>query len=312
VNQEQEQFMANGLQDSEKRHFRLRTVLVPLVFLAIHWLAINLTATIYVFLYAFLQSDVINPLDLLSDLAEMTRMLNERYPIISVIYSLVLIPLYGFYLYMQKRQDSRSVWLDRPAWRQILPALAVTLGLLGTINLWFIFLTWLGQSSQLIERLLHDYHEVAGAFSPAVGYFWLVLGISILTPVAEELLFRGIIQGELRKAMPEWAAVLIQAVIFAAFHMQPIQISYVLLPGLVLGLVYAWTRSLWLPIFMHVTFNFLGSVLPALIGSDEVLSQIVGLAELAFILIGGLWLIYLYRTRYKKQAQQNINGLLEP
>jgi hypothetical protein len=281
--------------------FRFRTVLIPLLFLGLHWLAINLTATFYIVVYAFVQNSVVNPLDLLGDLEKMNQVLNEQYPIISVIYSSLLIPLYVLYLYLQKRQDSRSVWLNRVEGRQLLPALAITVGLLGLINIWFNVLTWLSESNQLVDRLLQDYIEVAGAFSPSVGYFWLILGISILTPIAEELLFRGIIQGELRKAMPEWVAVVIQGVIFAVFHWQPVQISYVLLPGLLLGLVYAWTRSLWVPIAMHILFNFLGSVLPALIGEDEVLAQIVGVSELVFIVIGILCLIYLQRLNRMRQ-----------
>jgi hypothetical protein len=271
------------------------------LFLGLHWLAINLTATFYIVVYAFVQNSVVNPLDLLGDLEKMNQVLNEQYPIISVIYSSLLIPLYVLYLYLQKRQDSRSVWLNRVEGRQLLPALAITVGLLGLINIWFNVLTWLSESNQLVDRLLQDYIEVAGAFSPSVGYFWLILGISILTPIAEELLFRGIIQGELRKAMPEWVAVVIQGVIFAVFHWQPVQISYVLLPGLLLGLVYAWTRSLWVPIAMHILFNFLGSVLPALIGEDEVLAQIVGVSELVFIVIGILCLIYLQRLNRMRQ-----------
>jgi hypothetical protein len=281
--------------------FRFRTVLIPLLFLGLHWLAINLTATFYIVVYAFVQNGAVSPLDLLGDLDKMNQVLNEQYPIISVLYSSLLIPLYVLYLYLQKRQDSRSVWLNKVEGRQLLPALAITVGLLGLINIWFNVLTWLGESNQLVDRLLQDYIEVASAFSPSVGYFWLILGISILTPIAEELLFRGIIQGELRKAMPEWVAVVIQGVIFAVFHWQPVQISYVLLPGLLLGLVYAWTRSLWVPIAMHIVFNFLGSVLPALIGEDEMLAQIVGVSELVFIVIGILCLIYLYRTNRIRQ-----------
>jgi hypothetical protein len=52
---------------------------------------------------------------------------------------------------------------------------------------------------------------------------------------------------------------------------------------------------------MHILFNFLGSVLPALIGEDEVLAQIVGVSELVFIVIGILCLIYLQRLNRMRQ-----------
>ena len=189
------------------RRFSFRTVLIPLLFLGLHWIAINLTATLYLVVYAMLQNGVLNSLDILGDITQLNQLLNKHYPVISVIYSALLIPLYLLFLFLQRRQDRRSVWFSRTDRRQVLPALAVTVGLLGLINIWFNLLTWLGDSSQLIDRLMTEYIEAASAFSPVLGYFWLILGISILTPITEELLFRGIIQGELRKAMPEWAAV---------------------------------------------------------------------------------------------------------
>ncbi len=279
------------------RRFRWRTVLLPLAFLAIHWVAINMVASIYLIVYILLQSGMSNPLAMLGDVEQLNRLLTEHYPLISVFYSGLLIPLYMLYLYLQKRQDPRAVWLERVSGSQVFPSLAMAIGALGLINLWFNLLLYLTDYSPLLDRLMSDYMETANAFSPTQGYFWLILGISILTPAAEELLFRGILQGELHKALPDWAAVVIQAVVFAAFHWQPVQVSYVLLPGLLLGFAYAWTRSLWVPILMHMLFNFLGSVLPSLVGEDEVLGQIVGISEMAFILIGALCLIYLYRNR---------------
>jgi uncharacterized protein len=288
--------------DHPPRSFRPRSVLIPVFFLAMHWLAINLVATLYVVIYAFLDPAVRDPLGVLGDPAWMNTVLTHHYPLISVFYSALLIPFYWVFLYLQNRRDSRTVWLCKAEVPQIFPALAVIVGALGLTNIWFNLLLWFADVNPQIDRLLTEYMETASAFTPALGYFWLVLGISILTPITEELLFRGIIQGELRKAMPEWAAILIQGIVFAAFHVQPIQISYVLLPGILLGIVYAWTRSLWIPIIMHMAFNFLGSVMPALVGEDEIFAQILGISEMAFILVGLLCLIFLYRNRRETQT----------
>ncbi|MBP8989061.1 MAG: CPBP family intramembrane metalloprotease [Clostridia bacterium] len=288
----------------QKRHFRFRTIFLPLLFLAVHWLTINVTATLYVIFYALLHSQILNPLDLLSQQELVNQLLINHYPVISVIYSCLLIPIYSIYLGIQKKQDSQAIWLEKPHIHELSAAIAITIGLLGIINIWFNILMTLSESNPLINRWMKEYYESTAAFGADIGYLWLILGISIMTPIAEELLFRGIIQGELRKAMPEWAAIIVQGLVFAAFHWQPIQVSYVLLPGLALGLVYALTRSIWAPIIMHITFNFLGSVLPALIGEDEVLNQILGVSELSFILIGALSLIYLDRiSRDRRQAR---------
>jgi membrane protease YdiL (CAAX protease family) len=149
---------------------------------------------------------------------------------------------------------------------------------------------------------MDDYTKSASAFTADNGYFWLILGISILTPISEELIFRGVIQGELRRAMPEWAAIVIQAVLFAAYHMQPIQSSYVLLPGLLLGLAYYWSRSIWVPIAMHCLFNFLGSALPSLIGESKLGQEILGYSEMGFILIGAAAAVFFMLHRRRPAA----------
>jgi membrane protease YdiL (CAAX protease family) len=142
---------------------------------------------------------------------------------------------------------------------------------------------------------MSDYLELSGSLTADTNYIWLAIGIGIAAPVAEDLLFRGIVQGEFRRVMPEWAAVVIQAVLFSAFHMQIVQSSYVLLPGLLLGIAYAWSKSLWIPIAMHILFNLLGSLLPALVQANEGLSSAVVLVEIIFIPIAVVAAVYLHR-----------------
>jgi membrane protease YdiL (CAAX protease family) len=292
------------------RRFRPRTVLVPITFMVLHLVVINVATVLYFLVLAIIQGTT-GTLDLaglanLLDQAALEQLILQEYPRIAAISSLALIPIYWIFLKLEQRRDSRSLWLARPRQADLLPALAMIIGALGFTNLWFKFLSYLSESQPLINNLVTDYAKQAGAFTPKIGYFWLIIGISILAPIGEELLFRGIVQGELRKAMPEWLAVIIQALIFALFHMQPIQISYVILPALLLGAAYAWTRSLWVPIIMHITFNFLGSALPTWLGEESFLANLLGIVEIAFIAVGLLAAIFLaLRSRHQ-------NRLLKP
>lgn len=292
----------SGLEQVQPKRFSLRTILMPIIFLLLHYVASTMAAVFYLIIYILVSGGSVNPLEILGDQAQLEKILIEQYPIIAVIYAAILIPVYALYLFLRKQHDSRTLWLEKPALTEILPSIALMIGVLGVTNIWFnILLAWSEQNAT-INRMIEEYMRTAGAFGPTTSFFWLILGISILAPIAEELLFRGIIQGELQRAMPEWAAIVIQGLIFALFHMQPVQVSYVILPGLLLGLAYAWTRSLWVPIIMHIAFNFLGSVLPALVGEDETLGQIVAISEMAFIVIGILCLVYLYKNRRNQSA----------
>lgn len=269
-----------------KREFRLRTMIVPLSMILVHLLVIDMVANFYAQSYPWLSSLLgwQDPAAVPAAL-DIQDLILQDYPRISVFYGLILIPLYSLILFYRRLNQRDAIWLKKPDKKDLLPALVLSIGLLGVTNLLFSGLMLLGDSVPAVERLMTDYLEQAEAFSPALGYGWLITGITFLVPLSEELLFRGIIQGELRRAMPEWLAVVVQAVLFALFHMQAIQVLYVFLPALALGAMYAVTRSFWVPVLMHVVFNFLGSVVPALLSGQESLSQAVVWIEVAFAVI---------------------------
>ena len=103
--------------------------------------------------------------------------------------------------------------------------------------------------------------QVTQAFLSTTSIGGLLLNvfmIAILPPLAEELLFRGV----LARLFKDWSrnvhfAVFLSAFIFAAFHMQ----FYTFLPrfllGAALGYLFFWSGSLWLPIAAHFANNFL-------------------------------------------------------
>lgn len=63
-----------------------------------------------------------------------------------------------------------------------------------------------------------------------------LLRLAVIDPLAEELCFRGVSLTALeRSGLPFWAANLVHAVLFAAFHFNIVQSAYALVCGLVLG-----------------------------------------------------------------------------
>ncbi len=93
------------------------------------------------------------------------------------------------------------------------------------------------------------------------GLLLNILMIAILPAFAEELLFRG----ALATLFKEWTknvhvAVFISSFIFAAIHMQFYGFLPRFLLGTVLGYLFFWSGSLWLPIIAHFTNNFLSVI----------------------------------------------------
>jgi uncharacterized protein len=96
-------------------------------------------------------------------------------------------------------------------------------------------------------------------YSPNDFFFSFVL----LTMIAfsEELIFRGYVLKNLMKSFNKWIALFISAMLFSIVHYSNLGIPSLglvntFLGGLVLGIAYIITRSLWLPIFFHQSWNF--------------------------------------------------------
>lgn len=84
-----------------------------------------------------------------------------------------------------------------------------------------------------------------------------ILTIAVIGPVLEELLFRGAITKALLKQYSPVKAILISAVIFGVFHINPAQIIPAFLIGILFGWVYYKTASLIPCILMHILNNSL-------------------------------------------------------
>ncbi len=91
---------------------------------------------------------------------------------------------------------------------------------------------------------------------------WItLLSVSVLAPIFEEWLCRGmILRGLLQKMKPIWAIV-ISAVVFAAIHMNIWQAIPAFCFGLLFGYVYYRTGSLKLTMLMHCVNNTLSTIL---------------------------------------------------
>lgn len=94
------------------------------------------------------------------------------------------------------------------------------------------------------------------------GVVFGVLSTSILAGVFEELLLRGILFRLVEQRLGTWWSLGVSAVVFGALHLFNPGASLVsalaiaLEAGVMLGAAYAATRKLWLPIGLHLAWNF--------------------------------------------------------
>ncbi len=106
---------------------------------------------------------------------------------------------------------------------------------------------------------LHAAVDLSLARSDAVGLIAMGLAAVIVAPLAEELLFRGLVLRQIRQRLGPVPALLTSSVLFAAMHGDPAQMLTYTVLGAGFGLGYLWSGSLWTPVIMHALWN-LGAV----------------------------------------------------
>ena len=120
----------------------------------------------------------------------------------------------------------------------------------------------------------------------------LIIYSVILAPIAEEIIFRGLIFRYARHAIPFWAANIWQALLFGVFHMNLVQGVYAFTIGLFLGWVCHRGRGIKYSIPIHIIFNILGCFYSELISFTTAISFPVFIGLGIALTIFGMWLFY--------------------
>lgn len=94
--------------------------------------------------------------------------------------------------------------------------------------------------------------EKAFAIIPLLS---LITSLIIISPVFEELIYRGIVLDSLLKKNKRWTAILISSFIYAFIHLNPHQFFSVFLLGLFIGWTYSHTRNILACILIHFIVN---------------------------------------------------------
>ena len=89
-----------------------------------------------------------------------------------------------------------------------------------------------------------------------LGLFLSLVIVSVLPAVGEELLFRGIVQKELhRRLKSPHIAILITSLLFSGVHLQVQGFLPKFIISYILCYSYLWSRSLWVPMGLHLFNN---------------------------------------------------------
>lgn len=159
------------------------------------------------------------------------------FPIVAIVVGVIMTRSRGYAF----QDDLKLVW---PSWVQLviwLPA-------------WIVWIA----ASEIISRRLKMPQPTRWEPSPPWLLAIRVLTLALLSPIAEEFIFRGLLYYRISTtSLGAPGAILIAAAIFSVIHLQyrREQLALIFLDGMILGLALYISDSLLLPMTMHIIGN---------------------------------------------------------
>lgn len=148
------------------------------------------------------------------------------------------------------RRGFASVGLVGTTWRWVLIGVGIALlSRLLTFVIVPVYILITGDATNPQQGLFRD---LLGSSAAQLALFALAIGL--LAPLAEELFFRGMVFGWLRR-WGFWLAALVSAGLFGLAHGVNVVLPASFALGLLNALAYERSGSIWPAIVSHVTFN---------------------------------------------------------
>ena len=113
------------------------------------------------------------------------------------------------------------------------------------------------------NRISEPARELSDKATSPIGVIAIILTVGLLAPFAEELFFRGLLYGSIRKRgdsarnqkLIVWTSVVISSAIFSAIHFQLLLFPALFVVGMIFALIYERSGRLAPAIWAHVGFN---------------------------------------------------------
>lgn len=137
---------------------------------------------------------------------------------------------------------------EKVTWSPVSPLYMVLTVVITLAGIWLL---------DLLTSVLHLPDLMEQTFDLMQAGWLGILCIAVIGPILEELLFRGAITKLLLQRKSPATAIVISALIFGLFHINPVQVVGATIIGLLLAWIYYKTASLLPCILIHIINNSL-------------------------------------------------------
>ena len=111
-----------------------------------------------------------------------------------------------------------------------------------------------------LDNLIGSYEAVENEVFSA-SWIFVVIRAVIVTPVVEELIFRGLVFRRMKEYTSFWPAAIVSSILFGVYHMNLIQGIYAFLFGIIICILYDRYGHLAAAVLVHFGANLLSVIL---------------------------------------------------
>jgi len=186
------------------------------------------------------------------------QIVSEISPPATIAMHILMVLIFGLWYFFSRSKNTESKFKFR---RKIILITFVTA----------LSMSIMSNTTVLIQQcffpdVVEEYEEMVEMSGMGVD-FLMIIAASLLAPIGEELLCRGITLMYAQKAFPFWIANVMQALIFGIMHLNWVQGTYAFLIGLILGYTVKKYNSIIPAMIMHFFVNTVAGVIASAIFS---------------------------------------------
>lgn len=232
---------------------------------------------------------------------ELTAFIGTQVPWIILVSAALSVPTY--YLFYRNRKQELLAFVSLRSIGVLSIPVLVVFGL--SLNFVIEFVLALLREIDSMAPVFKNYNDVSNMIFGG-GFAANLIAIGVVGPIFEEILFRGLVFGELRKIAKVRLAIVIQALLFGAYHLNVIQGAYAFVIGLLLGFIYYRSNSIIAPILVHITINTSSVLLTEMMKSDMPDGLAASVFAAGFILFAATGAFILTSRSFKRSMDNSL------
>ena len=181
------------------------------------------------------------------------------FSISSLLVEIILIPLVLLYIYVDGSLDRIKEMLKFDSLKRalfLILAIPIVVTIIDFLLTMIYAITWIGIFGEPSSNT--DLGTNWGSSSIDIAF--LFLSVAIVTPIAEELFFRGYVLDAINRKHGDWTAIIWSAMLFGLVHVDPFTMGQAFMGGIIYGWIRMRTGSLLPSIACHMKWNMLALV----------------------------------------------------